>query len=678
MLALVNHVVNFRALHLTFLRKSGLFFLLGWTLVVSTLFLFTSFGTQEIVVEDVTKPWPGSKRSPNIVFILTDDQDLILDGMSTMPKTLSLLANGGMTFTNAFVTNPVCCPSRASILTGMYPHNTKVYNNSRRPGNGGCTPFNFLSFIEHYSYNRFLNKMDYKPIDDPLERIKRLGPNWEATYDLEVPIDRGHLFRNTSFDDQLYTHSKASQQKQDTLAVEYMTFHSGKYHNEYCCYGPPGRGHFFFYPFFSFFFYVRFFFSKKIKKMYICIYVRMKGWDVWRGQNKNSKFYFYQIIDENWKEEGYGNNPDEYMTDRMKTWSLEFLEKYQRFKVEYTTNTKTLEKVAPFLMVLSVPAPHNPFEPAPRHVDASERLPSAPRTANFGRCSVASEDKHVPIRGAPCLSEVQTAEIDSCFRGRLGTLMSVDELIYDIHEYIDKQMGLLNDTYFIFTSDNGYHLGQNSLMYEKRQPYETDIRVPFYIKGPGIRPNSTYDGIVLNIDIAPTLIDLARGFVPPHVDGQSLVPVLFASQDSDRANPRTMDERFLVEYYGESFENPPHLGIQTSNGEHPAFTHTPADTWNNTYKCIREIERSKGDVLGKIYCQFTCFDKDKNPSPCLKNTPEAKGEYFHLDKDPWQLQNQWHTLSSKHILKYSKLISEFSTCRNTAQCNHFRYGRVDP
>ncbi|ETO26898.1 hypothetical protein RFI_10238 [Reticulomyxa filosa] len=555
-----------------------------------------------------------------------------------MPMTKKLLGQGGMTFTNAFVTNPVCCPSRASILTGLYPHNTQVFNNSRRPGDGGCSPWRFLTFLEHYGYNRFLHQHNYHPIDDQAQRELDLGKDWQLVYDNEGNSDPPKGVRQT-FNEKLLRHSRAS----NATGHEYMTFHSGKYHNEYCCYGP-------------------------------------KGWDVWKTHDKNSKFYNYKIIDENWQEKWYGMREDEYLTDKIKDWSLEFLKNYQEFakkNVQKGQQTEREGNVAPFLMVLSVPAPHNPFQAAPRHSNATQHLPPAPRTPNFGRCGAENSDKHTPVNRATCLSYSQLKHIDESYRGRLGTLMSVDETIHQIHEFIDKNMSMLDNTYFIFTSDNGYHLGQNGLMYEKRMPYETDIRVPFYIKGPGIRPNSFYDGIVLNIDIAPTLVDLAKGFVPPHVDGRSLLPVLFSKSNPNDAI-RFVDERFLVEYYGEAYgEHNRHLAIHTSNGEHPAYEHTPADAWNNTYKCIREIERTKGDVLGKIYCEFICFDAGKVPSPCPEGSVEANGEFYNLDHDPWQIKNQWHSLPQQQISKYRNLIRSFSTCQTAVNCDKFRYGQVD-
>jgi arylsulfatase A-like enzyme len=69
---------------------------------------------------------------PNIVVILTDDMDLSL--MPHLPSTRALIADEGATFTNFFVTSPVCCPSRATLLRGQYPHNTRILANTSPEG----------------------------------------------------------------------------------------------------------------------------------------------------------------------------------------------------------------------------------------------------------------------------------------------------------------------------------------------------------------------------------------------------------------------------------------------------------------------------------------------------------------------------------------------------------------
>lgn len=76
---------------------------------------------------------PAHERPPNILFVLTDDQDVLLDSMAPdgpCQTILRELGTKGATFTNAFVNTPICCPSRAEITTGRYMHNTKVFDNS--------------------------------------------------------------------------------------------------------------------------------------------------------------------------------------------------------------------------------------------------------------------------------------------------------------------------------------------------------------------------------------------------------------------------------------------------------------------------------------------------------------------------------------------------------------------
>jgi arylsulfatase A-like enzyme len=74
----------------------------------------------------------GTQQPPNIVFILTDDQDA--ESISVMPKLRSLLVEQGTTFNNALVTDPLCCPARATFLRGQYSHNTRIQGNSAPEG----------------------------------------------------------------------------------------------------------------------------------------------------------------------------------------------------------------------------------------------------------------------------------------------------------------------------------------------------------------------------------------------------------------------------------------------------------------------------------------------------------------------------------------------------------------
>ncbi len=90
------------------------------------------FSTSFLILASVSK---SQESPPNIVIFLTDDQDAVLNGMQPLNKTRAWFQDKGQIFQNAFVSTPVCCPSRSSFLTGRYQHNTHVVNNS---ASGNC------------------------------------------------------------------------------------------------------------------------------------------------------------------------------------------------------------------------------------------------------------------------------------------------------------------------------------------------------------------------------------------------------------------------------------------------------------------------------------------------------------------------------------------------------------
>uniref|UniRef100_UPI00398E9AEB glucosamine (N-acetyl)-6-sulfatase (Sanfilippo disease IIID), b n=1 Tax=Pristiophorus japonicus TaxID=55135 RepID=UPI00398E9AEB len=95
----------------------------------------------------------------NIVLILTDDQDVELGGMTPMKKTLTLIGDKGVTFTNAFTVTPLCCPSRSAILTGKYPHNHLVRNNSL---DGNCSSAQWQKVMEPQVFSVYLKNQGYQ------------------------------------------------------------------------------------------------------------------------------------------------------------------------------------------------------------------------------------------------------------------------------------------------------------------------------------------------------------------------------------------------------------------------------------------------------------------------------------------------------------------------------------
>lgn len=130
---------------------------------------------------------------------------------------------------------------------------------------------------------------------------------------------------------------------------------------------------------------------------------------------------------------------------------------------------------------------------------------------------------------------------------RWRTLLAVDEMVGEIVGALAERQ-LLDNTYVLYTSDNGFHLGQFALAAGKRMPYETDIRVPLLVRGPGVPAKRTVDGVVALVDVLPTLLDLAGIEKPYHLDGVSFAGQLLQPDGGDGG---VVDRQVLVEYWGE-------------------------------------------------------------------------------------------------------------------------------
>jgi len=239
------------------------------------------------------------------------------------------------------------------------------------------------------------------------------------------------------------------------------------------------------------------------------------GWTDWHAflysdDGEKTDFYFNYQVNENGKLVQYGSSPNNYSTDVLKQNALTFIEQ----------NAKTNK---PFFIYLAPYAPHGPNVPAPRYTDQFLDA-TYPQKPSFGEADIS--DKPDIVRANPQKNGTFDAgDANQLFRRRVQSMLAVDEMVKDLVNKLD-QAGELQNTYIILTSDNGFHMGEHQLPSGKMLPYEEDIRVPFIIRGPGIQAGTQITQMVANIDVAPTIAELAGTHASNFVDGRSFANLL--------------------------------------------------------------------------------------------------------------------------------------------------------
>ena len=160
----------------------------------------------------------------------------------------------------------------------------------------------------------------------------------------------------------------------------------------------------------------------------------------------------------------------------------------------------------PFFLYLNVYAPHTPATPADRD---RELFPSvqAPRTPSF---NLTHRGKPAWLLALKRLNGAEVGGLDGLYRKRLQSLQAVDRGVAAGSVGTLRATNQLQNTYFVFSSDNGFHLGQFHMPAGKETPYDTDIHVPLVVRGPGVPAAGTVDAMVGNIDLAPMLARTRR------------------------------------------------------------------------------------------------------------------------------------------------------------------------
>jgi N-acetylglucosamine-6-sulfatase len=475
---------------------------------------------------------------PNVVLILADDLSWNLVSRRFMPHVVNL-EKRGETFTNYFVADSLCCPSRSTIFTGMFPHDTHVFTNLGSDG----------------GYDKFQS-----------ERL------YNRTYAVAMRR-RG-----------------------------YLTSMLGKYLNGY---GDPG-----------------------MKPGTAPV---PPGWTDWHVSNSSGYAEFNYLLNDNGKINRYGGpgasrcgftaKPDDYGVDVLNAGARAFIRRSRR---------------KPFVMEVATFAPHQPYIPAPRDACDFPGL-KAPRDPSFNTSNInppawLGQRKPLPPR--------QLAVLDRAFRMRAQAVESIDKLVADVEGTLAAEHQLKN-TYIVFTSDNGYHIGQHRLTRGKQTAFDTDIRVPLIIAGPGVPKRRTMSQVTQNTDLYPTFVQLSGGVPSRQADGHSLLPLLHPG-----TRPVSWPTVALVEHHGVN-ENP----------SDPDFDQGRLSGDPTTYEAIRISRRHLPHFKGPVKAVYVEY-----------RDAAHELEYYDLRRDPHERDNTAGRLTSGQKSELHRILVAIERCHGRSAC----------
>ena len=308
------------------------------------------------------------------------------------------------------------------------------------------------------------------------------------------------------------------------------------------------------------------------------------------------------------------------------------------------TSISWVRKVAkaghPFFAYVAPKACHEPFTPAAWYADhwAANWPATEPRPVSWNCSAESRSHHHGNIATQPMIS-VQCAEfVTTSFKDRWRALMSVDDVIGGVMAAV-RDEGVDDRTYYFYSSDHGFQLGELNILIDKRQMYDYDVRIHLLIKGPGIAANTTFAHFGTQVDLAPTWLGIAGIDKPPGMDGRSIAPLLIDPADEAVPAPTAAHvkkmapggaaayaagwrDSVFVEYY----YNSPNVKCSSypTEDEHNNFIgirhHPDSEFGDTSYTEYQTGNQAKGDI------DFSAADFV---------------EYFDLQKDPWQMDNKW-------------------------------------
>jgi len=346
------------------------------------------------------------------------------------------------------------------------------------------------------------------------------------------------------------------------------------------------------------------------------------GWDEWASPISGKPYsqYDYTLNENGNRTESRGHGASDYLDDVLSAGAAGLISRQAG-----TGN--------PFFLYLAPYTPHRPFTPPPRY-ETSFAGATAPRPPSFNEEDMS--DKPSSLRNLPLISAAEIEGMDNVWRKRLSSMLAIEDMVSSVIGALSST-GQLDNTYILFTSDNGYHLGEHRLLPGKQTPYEEDIRVPLIVRGPGVPAGAVLPHLVGNVDLAPTIAELAGIGVPPFVDGLSFVRLLRPNPP----DPAAFRDAFLLEHAdpGDAVSGGASQG--TLEPQDPTRTATTSDRRGQNLPGFTGIR-----TLTTLYVQYSTGDR----------------EMYDLKADPFELNNIASTADPAIVASLSTRLRLLRRC----------------
>ena len=396
------------------------------------------------------------------------------------------------------------------------------------------------------------------------------------------------------------------------------------------------------------------------------------GWDNWQGLLGNSRYYGYTLSNNGVAEPHGSDYAADYLPSVVLNRTLAFLD-------------ARLGGPAPVLAVLSTPSCHGPQTAAPQYQGLYPGVgsPRSPRwNATAGGAPVHwLQDVHAVY----AFDDNAAAFSDLVYRRRLQTLASVDDMVRDVVAAVTAA-GELDNTFFVYTADNGYHTGDFGFVYDKRQPWETDTHLPLLLRGPGVAPGTAVAAPVSMVDLTATLLDMAGLPAPAHYDGASFLALARGGAPAAPARRAA-----FIEYRGEGGgggDAPLCARTQGNNqvmcnnagnyNDPPIFNGADfclcQDAVNNTYSCLRVVDGAadapaeRARVLGAGGAGAAAPAALLDFRYCEWQGADTAVEYFDYAVDKYELTNAAGKLEPARAAALHARLAAARACKGAAAC----------